>query len=220
MFLLPDMRDAMGYVMEESFPGAGRLAEAVERYPGSEEKNHTAWNIGHSTELPIFEFLEHHPARMQRFLGSMRMLGGGEGFELTHMLAGFDWRGLGPGLVVDVGGSAGHCSDAIAEIAPELRFVAQDLEKVVEAAKEERKNENKENPRISFKAHDFFTPQPIQNADVYLLRFICHDYSDKYAAKILASITPAMGPNSRIVVVESIVPPAGSLGRFDERRMR
>ncbi|OAG44671.1 hypothetical protein AYO21_01161 [Fonsecaea monophora] len=217
--LQPDFRDILGYVTEESFIGAPRLVEATEKYPGSQDKNTTPWNLGHNIDLPMFEYFEKHPARLQRFMGTMRSLASGESYNIDHLVDAFSWKSLGDGLVVDVGGSFGHCCFEIAAVAPELRFIVQDLEKVVTQARQERAND-KHIERVDFQTHNFFTPQPVKNADVYLLRFICHDYSDKYAAQILSNITPAMGPNSRILIVDAIMPEVGVLSKFDENRTR
>lgn len=55
-------------------------------------------------------------------------------------------------------------------------------------------------------AHDFFTEQPVKGADVFLLRCILHDWSDKYAIKILRALVPALKPDVRIIVNEAVVP--------------
>jgi 6-hydroxytryprostatin B O-methyltransferase len=60
--------------------------------------------------------------------------------------------------------------------------------------------------RVTFEAHDFFTPQPIQGADVYLLKHILHDWPDRMAAKILQGIVTAMTKNSRIIIYEGVLP--------------
>lgn len=226
MLLNPDMSDMTGYILEESFFSAGRISETFEKYPGSEEKNTTTWNLGHNIDLPMFEFFEKHPARMQRFLGCMRSVAAGEAYSIEHLAYGYDWKGLGTGVVVDVGGSFGHCCSVIANVAPDLNFIVQDLDQVVAEAQRQRANGNGNGSdkgtaaKIEFQAHNFFTPQPVKNADVYLLRFICHDYSDKYAAQILSSITPAMGPNSRIMIVDGLMPEVGVMSKFDEQRLR
>ena len=58
--------------------------------------------------------------------------------------------------------------------------------------------------RITFQAHDFFTPQPVRGAAVYFMKHILHDWSDPYAARILKQIVPAMAPTSRIVFMEGL----------------
>ena len=109
---------------------------------------------------------------------------------------------------------------AIAAMAPELNFIAQDLETVVAGAKHRARAEEKESERVGSQAHDFLTPQLVKNAEVYLLRFICHDYSDKCAAKIMENIIPAMGEKSRLVVMEGVMSPPGQLSKHEERLMR
>lgn len=39
--------------------------------------------------------------------------------------------------------------------------------------------------RVSFAEHDFFTEQPIKDAEVYFFRWILHDWGDEDAVRIL-----------------------------------
>ena len=222
MLLLPNLRDTVGYLMEEGFVGASRLSETAEKFRGSEERNHAPWNVGYGIDVPYFEFLETNSVRRKRFFGNMENIAGTEAYDTKYLAEGFDWKALGKGTVVDVGGSTGHCSFKIAEVAPELSFIVQDLEKAIEGAKErtEDKKKGNGNERIEFQSHSFFEPQPVKAADVYLLRFICHDYPDKYAVKILQNLILAMGPKSRIVVMDGIMPLPHTLTKIEERKMR
>ncbi|TFY82519.1 hypothetical protein EWM64_g1488 [Hericium alpestre] len=56
-------------------------------------------------------------------------------------------------------------------------------------------------------AIDLFAPQPgvARNADLYILRQILHEWSDKYAAKILTQLRVAAGPQSKLLVIESVL---------------
>lgn len=86
--------------------------------------------------------------------------------------------------------------------------------------------------RISFQAHDIFDPQPATAADVYILRHICHNWSDPQASTILRNLVPAMKPTSRILLVETVVvpprgierslssSPSGAMSALQERYMR
>ncbi|KAK5430686.1 hypothetical protein LTR07_005535, partial [Exophiala xenobiotica] len=62
------------YVIEDTFPAASKLADAVEKYPRSQETNETAWNLAHGTDLSVFQYFEKHPSRMKRFMGAMNMM--------------------------------------------------------------------------------------------------------------------------------------------------
>lgn len=53
-------------------------------------------------------------------------------------------------------------------------------------------------------AHNFFEPQPVKNAAVYFLRNVLHDWPDEEACEILSNIRDAAGPNSKLIVFESL----------------
>lgn len=57
--------------------------------------------------------------------------------------------------------------------------------------------------RVSFVAHDFFQPQPVQ-ADVYIFKMILHDWPDHEVAKILRALIPVLKPGARVILVEYV----------------
>ena len=69
-------------------------------------------------------------------------------------------------------------------------------------------------------AHDFFEQQPVKGADVYLLRWILHGWSDKYATNIIRSLIPAMKHEARILVSDLCLPQPGGLSLHAERSAR
>ena len=74
--------------------------------------------------------------------------------------------------------------------------------------------------RVRLMEHDFFEPQPVHGADVYLLRFVFHNWSDEYCLKILRALVPAMSPGAKVVVNDHCMPEPGALGLLRERRIR
>ena len=64
-------------------------------------------------------------------------------------------------------------------------------------------------PRISFQAQDILQPNTVRDADVYLVRSILHDWSDKYAAIILKNLMPALKDGARVLIADFIMPEAG-----------
>lgn len=55
-----------------------------------------------------------------------------------------------------------------------------------------------------------FTLQPVKNADAYFLRMILHNYSDKYAVKILHQLVPATRKGlggSKLLIADQIMQP-------------
>ena len=137
---------------------------------------------------------------MNRFKAAMSFLQTFPGLQNSYVLKAFDWASLGNRTVVDVGGSHGLVSMDIAREFPSLRFIVQDLPKVIEDAKTKAPAEL--GNRVSFMAHDMFTEQPVKGADVYYFRWILHDWSDKYCIKILKSLIPALKPGARIMFNE------------------
>jgi len=80
-------------------------------------------------------------------------------------------------------------------------------------------------------AYDFYTPQPIKSpppyslpahlpphsltttdAHIYYLRRILHNYQDGVCISILSNIAAAMGPTSRLLIAELIVPARTAVG--------
>lgn len=133
-------------------------------------------------------------------------------FDPIHVLDNYPWENLGNGTVVDVGGSHGAVSVAIAQRFPSLHCIVQDLPKVVADA-QTRLPPSFAN-QVTFMEHDFFTEQPEHGADVYYFRWILHDWSYKYVIRILRSLIPALKVGSRIVLSEWIVPEPGEMSSY------
>ena len=64
--------------------------------------------------------------------------------------------------------------------------------------------------RLDTLAGDFFEGVP--EADLYLLKFILHDWDDESCVKILRNCRSAMRPQARVAVVEMVVDAAGEPG--------
>lgn len=91
-----------------------------------------------------------------------------EPYDARNLVEGYDWNAIGKGTVVDDGGSTGHGSIAIAKQAPKLKFVVQDLEKVI-GVKERKGREGTH--AVEYMVHENFRAQPVKAAEVYLLPF-------------------------------------------------
>jgi hypothetical protein len=74
--------------------------------------------------------------------------------------------------------------------------------------------------RVEFMVHDFLTEQPVRGADVYFLRWVLHNWSDKDAVRILRSLVPALKTGARIVVCDTVLPRPGALPKWIEDRLR
>ncbi|KAH6664209.1 sterigmatocystin 8-O-methyltransferase precursor [Halenospora varia] len=215
LVLMPTLATWAQMGMYEVGPAKMRIVDAVAKWPESEEPQHAGFCLANNTDKPMFEFFEEHPDRMSRFKDAMNFLQTFPGLENSYVLKGFDWASLGKATIVDVGGSHGLVSIDIAKNFPELRFIVQDLPKVIEDAKAKVPAELAD--RVTFMAHDFFTNQPVKDADIYYFRWILHDWSDKYCIKILKALIPALKPGARIILSERCLEPPCTLPLLQEK---
>ena len=74
--------------------------------------------------------------------------------------------------------------------------------------------------RITFQIHDFFTPQPQVEADVFFFARVLHDWGDEKCMEIIANVVPAMKKGARLMVNDTILslPNEGSV--MDQRSRR
>lgn len=148
----------------------------------------------------------------------MTFLHSDPGFDPKHLISGYDFASVGQGTFVDIGGSHGPVSIAIAQNYPNLRCVVQDMLGAVEAGAAALPAELKD--RVSFMTHDFFTEQPVKDADIYYFRWIYHDWPDKSSVKILRQLIPALKRGARIVISDICMPPPGVVSLYKEHVLR
>lgn len=200
------VRDVLSHQLEVVYPSATRLADTAEIFPfTSGEANEAAFNLSFDTHADFWGFLA-KPENAQykhNYFAAVRYATRSRTFRPLNVANAPIWDKLETGVVVDVGGSDGYICKEIAKRNRGLSFIIQDKEEVVAQGQEVLEEELK--TRMSFMTHDFMKPQLV-TADVYILRWILHDYSDKYCRKILKNITLAMKRGSRILIVESLLP--------------
>lgn len=165
------------------------------------------------------------PERAGRFAGAMKWLGQAPAFSPQGLVNEFPWEPESESsqfTVVDVGGGLGHVSHALAasEHGSRAQFVVQDLADIVAKGQLALSNDKDLQERIRFQVHDFFEEQPLHGADVYLLRMILHDWSDKYAIKILRALIPALKPGAKVVINDRVIPGRHQVHYLEEREAR
>lgn len=74
--------------------------------------------------------------------------------------------------------------------------------------------------RVRFTELDFFNTNPIKNADVYFFSRVLHDWSDDDSVLILRAAVEVMGPTSKIVICEKVMPEPGEILPYREKMMR
>ncbi|KAF1808284.1 S-adenosyl-L-methionine-dependent methyltransferase [Eremomyces bilateralis CBS 781.70] len=222
----PELASWIIHNTEEVGAGCVQLPEALRRYtagkdqmtdkPGQAASSLALYNPDSKPELAeksFFQFVaedgegERKGWREERFGQAMQSAAVNTAIDPPGLLKLVDWASFGNATLVDVGGSTGHISQAIANIAPNVTCVVEDLPGLEAKFDASLTNvDSSVSSRISFRAHDFFTPQPVQ-AEIYFLKHILHDWADSYARKIIGQITPQMKPGSRFLIFDGVMPP-------------
>lgn len=206
--------DLMGLTFEECWPAHVRAVDAMSKK--SEEANVTGYALANGSTKNTFELLNEQPERAKRFASAMSSTSTA---SLDALARYFYWESLPEGsLVVDVGGSRGHVSVHLAQRFPHLRFIVQDMPEVVKDAEENLPTDVAD--RVSFVSHDMFSEQTVQGAQVYLLRYVLHDWPDKDCVRILKQLIPTMKRGARVVIQDHLLPEPGSLGLLKEMQIR
>jgi len=162
--------------------------------------------------MTYYETISHDPDRLHMFNMTMTQME-----KSIPILGMFPFSSLKDQVeaepdrpfIVDIGGGRGHSLIAIQQEAPlgfGAKMILQDRPDVIDSLTPE------DIPHIEKMAYDFFTPQPIKNAHVYFLRRIMHDFYEPVCIQILRIVAAAMGPTSRLLIADMIMPERTELG--------
>ncbi|KAF8910695.1 O-methyltransferase [Mucidula mucida] len=121
----------------------------------------------------------------------------------------FDWSQLPQdSVVVDVGGGIGSLAKELTRNYPHLRIIVQDLPKVIEDAEKlwtAHSPEAVQSGSVVLQPHDFFQPQPVRTASVFILKHIVHNWSFARNKITLSHLAAAATPTTRLLVATNIV---------------
>jgi len=152
-----------------------------------------------ATTREFFEFVNAvHPEGGDAF---NRAMAAGATVQALALNRALDWSDVG--RVCDVGGGTGATLEYLLRAHPRLEGVLFDLPGVVAAARTQLTT-GEHASRCRIEGGSFFERVPA-DADRYLLLAVLHDWDDAHAARILRRLAQTMGPQSRAIVVESIL---------------
>ncbi|KAF2877121.1 O-methyltransferase-domain-containing protein [Massariosphaeria phaeospora] len=207
------LHDSVGLQLEDIAPAALRLPKVWNRHGHDVgEQSRTAFSMENQSDLPTFGIYAAEPERGRRFGSAMGHYTKGDSWDLRHILTAFDWTAPEldyPGAtIVDIGGGHGQISYFLAQHTKHVRFVVQDLPEVVEVGRSQRSQVSDTlKSRVDFLAHSFLEPQQATEDPpaAFLLRYILHNWSDKYAVQILQNLRPALRPGTKILIYEYVL---------------
>jgi len=149
--------------------------------------------------LAAFDYYTQNLAEGEQFGKAMRNI---SRFAAAAVLEAYDFSGLE--TVMDVGGGNGSLALAILEKYPALKGRIFDLPYIEPQAKLGIQAAGAA-ARCRFESGDFFQAVP-EGADLHVLKFILHDWTDEECVRILKCCRESLEPGGRLLVVEMLVP--------------
>ena len=149
--------------------------------------------------MPIFDYFAQNPEAASHFSEAMV---GFHGSEPPTVAEAYDFSGIQ--TLVDVGGATGNMLAAVLSRHTSLRGILFDLPHVVRDAPALLRARGVDS-RVTIETGSFFEHVPA-GGDAYLLSHIIHDWSEEQCLTILGHCRKAMGPDGRLLIVETVLP--------------
>ncbi|VDB83099.1 unnamed protein product [Peniophora sp. CBMAI 1063] len=201
----------VSFMLDSSFKGSAYLADVLldPATSHSTSPNNAAFSKAFNYDGPFWDLLELPGSERQRERFGAAMHGIAALAHPDSILEVFDWASLPIGsLVVDIGGGIGTQMVILARKFDGLRLLVQEREAVCADASKYVMQEFPsavQESRLRVQAHDFFEPQPVEDAAVFYLRHVCHDWPDSLAVKILRRLREAARPDTKLILHDSIM---------------
>jgi hypothetical protein len=212
---VPYFKEWINETCDRIWPVGPRIVDAMQNWPGSQEPNQTGFNLAFNTDVSFFGEISKNPANARRFANSMTFFQASPGMAISHIVDNYDWAAHSSGTLVDIGGSHGPIAIELSKRFPSMKCVVQDLPQVIAGAVKPD-----DCGQVEFQVYDFFTEQPVKEADVYMYRMILHNWSDNYCFKILNNLIPALKKKARIIINDHVVPEPGTIPPYFDRSIR
>ncbi len=148
----------------------------------------------------VWDHFAEHPDEGARFGEAMREL---TAIDLAALSRAYPWPEQG--TICDVAGGIGTLLAAILQRRPRARGVLLDASEVLAEAGSFLRSRGV-GDRVRLQAGDLFGDIGVQ-ADVYVLKWVLHDWSDDACRDILRRVRAAMPPGSRVVAIDQHLEP-------------
>ncbi|SJL09154.1 uncharacterized protein ARMOST_12530 [Armillaria ostoyae] len=198
---------------DEVFKSSTYLAEALldKQLGHSDDHKDCPFSYVFKTDKNMFDWYEEpgNEYRLKRFSAAME--GMAKLDPPNAILAGFQWGSLANGsVVVNVGGGMGHSMLKVHKEHPSLNIVVRDRPMVIEQAKQFWSTNNADaasSNSVILQGELLLSSGIIALAPaVFMCRMIFHDYGKSVAEKILKQLRSAASSNTKLVIIDQIVP--------------
>ncbi len=155
-------------------------------------------------EANIFDYFAKHPDEANLFTEAMSNLSRADAVDIAPVL-----DTTGTSFALDIGGASGDMIRAMMRANPELNGGVFDLPHIVPSAEKTAKVDGLDE-RFTAIGGDFFESVPA--ADLYLLKYIMHDWNDAECVRILRNCRASLVEGGRVVVIDLLVGETGQPG--------
>ena len=172
----------------------------------------TAFEKAHS--MPLSDWLKKHPYAAEVFNEANAV-------KAAHshraVVDAYDFSGIH--TLTDVGGGLGALMAEILAAHPSIKGIVADVPPVVQETRKVIKARGIEE-RCEAVECDFFKNVP-SGGDAYLMSHILHDWPDDQCLVILKNCHRAMKPQTKLLIVETVIPPRNepSIGKLLDLEM-
>ena len=172
--------------------------KAWEYFLDSVKTGDSAFEKAHG--MPIFDWLERNPQVAKVFNEANAYKAANSHRAIVDV---YDFSGIN--TLTDVGGGIGALMTEILISNPSMKGIVADIPSVIQEARKYTQSRGVAN-RCETVECDFFQKIPT-GSDCYLLSHVLHDWSSDQCKIILENCHKAMKPESKLLVVEIVVPP-------------
>ncbi|WP_197383598.1 methyltransferase [Mycolicibacterium mengxianglii] len=144
----------------------------------------------------VFDYFGQHPEEARVFTAAMTDLSTP---VIREAVSAIDVGNAS--YAIDVGGADGTFVSELLERHPELTGAVLDLPHVIPSVVDNAKRRGISH-RMAGIGGDFLESVP--SADIYLLKFVLHDWDDRTCITLLGNIRRAMNPSARLFIVEMV----------------
>lgn len=195
----------LGDILQDDVPGSMKamvVAELGDHFKawGNLEYSIKTGGIAfdHVEGKTVWEYYEQNE---EDGLNFMKAMSGLTGAVIKHVLPVYNFSQFKS--MVDIGGGNGALMMALLDASPDATGIVFDEEYVV---KETQKiiSDKGYGDRCTAQSGNFFESVP-ENADVYTMKFILHDWNNDKSGQILANISRAMNAESKLLIFDAVI---------------
>jgi hypothetical protein len=151
--------------------------------------------------MNIWDYYAQHPNEARHFANAMGNISAVVADAVVALYDASTYR-----TIVDVGGSHGTLLAALLQANPAAKGMLFDRPNVIVEAQQAISGRGL-NERVELVGGDFFEEVP-PGADLYLLKWILHDWDDAQSLIILKNIHRVAASHSKLLIVERLLPSA------------